>query len=316
LAVGLAAVAREQAATKEALQREQRRVLEAEARFQLARRAADEMIRIAEEELSDNPFQEGLRKQLLDTSLAYYQEFIELRGESPDAQAELSVTRDRVKGILADLKLLQDDRHTFLLRENEVLDDLQATPTQRAKIAEMIERLEGDRRGRPRGPREANPDQHRQRGLAIARENELELSGILNQTQIQRLPQIALQCQGPRALREPDVVNALKLTSEQKQQLRELEREGMMHARADFPQGPQSRNRSDPRMKLVLKQMLESLNAEQRLIWEKLTGPPYVGPMFFSGPPGSPGSPGSPGPRPGEPNREDRPPRRPPPRNE
>ena len=322
LAVGLAAVAREQTATKEALQREQRRVLEAEARFQLARRAADEMIRIAEEELSDNPFQEGLRKQLLETSLAYYQEFIELRGESPDAQAELSVTRDRVKGILADLKLLQDDRHTFLLRENEVLDDLQATPTQRAKIAEMIERLEADRRERPRGPREANPDPHRQRGLAIARENELELAGILNQNQLQRLPQIALQCQGPRALREPDVVYTLKLTSEQKQQLRELEREGMLQARADLPPGPQSRNRSNPRMKLVLKQMLESLSAEQRLIWEKLTGPPYVGPMFFSGPPGSPGPPGSfgppgsPGPRPGEPNREDRPLRRPPPREE
>ena len=276
LAIGLAALAREQAATKAAYRRERQRVIEVEARFQLARRAADEMIRIAEDELSDNPFQDGLRKQLLETSLAYYQEFIELRNESPDAQAELGMTRDRVKGILADLTLMQADRHTFLLREPEVLDDLKATLEQRAKIAEMTANLEHSRRARSRDPRKWNPEEHRLFALAAARENELKLAGILNAAQLQRLPQIVLQCQGPRALREPDVMNALKLNSEQKKQLRDIE--------SDVFKGPPEWNDIDQHIETVLKQMLAVLTPDQLREWENLTGAPYYGPKFFPGP--------------------------------
>ena len=293
LAVGLAAVAREQAATKAAYQRERQRVIEAEARFQLARRAADEMIRIAEDELSENPFQDGLRKQLLETSLAYYQEFIELRDESPDAQAELGVTRDRVKGILADLALLEADRHTFLLREPAVLNDLQVTPEQRAKIAALTERLERPRRGRPRGPREANGEEHRQRALSAARENELELAGILNSEQLVRLPQIAIQCQGPRALREPNVARTLKLSSEQKKYLRDFE--------SEFFNEPPDGNRLNQQIELAMKRMLAVLSPDQLTKWQELIGKPYLGPKF--GPHGPPGE---------LPGGGDRPPRRPP----
>ena len=311
LAVGLAAVAREQAATKAAYEREKQRVIEAEARFQLARSVADEMIRIAEDELSENPFQDGLRKQLLETSLTYYQEFIAIRSESPDSQAELELTRDRVKGVLADLAVLQADRHTFLLRESEVLDDLEATPEQRAKIAEMTSRLERPRRGRPRDDREMNPDEHRQRSLEVARKNELELAGILNSDQLQRLAQIALQCQGPRAIREPDVMNVLKLTADQKKQLRDIENETLFRGGDDFHKGPPTMDDFGQRVKYAMSEMLEVLTREQLQQWKKLTGKPYQGPMFF--PQGHPGPPGPPGHRPGGPNGDDRPPRRPPP---
>ncbi|MEI8020606.1 MAG: serine/threonine-protein kinase [Schlesneria sp.] len=309
LGVGLAAVAREQAATKAAYQREKQRVIEAEARFQLARSAADEMIRIAEDELSENPFQDGLRKQLLETSLTYYQQFIAIRSESPDSQAELEITRDRVKGVLADLAVLQADRHTFLLRESEVLDDLEATAEQRVKIAEMISRSERLRRGRPRDDRELNPEEHRQRSLEVARKNELELAGILNPDQSRRLPQIALQCQGPRAIREPDVMNVLKLTAEQKKQLRDIENETLFHRGEDFHQGPPSMDDFSQRVKNAMSEMLEVLTPEQLQQWKLLTGKPYLGPIFFPG--GHPGPP--PGHRPGGPNGDDRPPRRPPP---
>ncbi len=309
LGVGLAAVAREQAATKAAYQREKQRVIEAEARFQLARSVADEMIRIAEDELSENPFQDGLRKQLLETSLTYYQQFIAIRSESPDSQAELEITRDRVKGVLADLTVLQADRHTFLLREAEVLDDLEATNEQRVKIAEMISRSERPRRGRPRDDRKLNPEEHRQRSLEVARKNELELSGILNPDQLQRLSQIALQCQGPRAIREPDVMSVLKLTAEQKKQLRDIENETLFHGGDDFHKGPPPMDDFSKRIKNAMSEMLEVLTPEQLQQWRKLAGKPYLGPIFF--PAGHPGPP--PGFRPGGPNGDDRPPRRPPP---
>ena len=306
LGVGLAAVAREQAETKKAYQREKQRVIEAEARFQLARSAADEMIRIAEDELSENPFQDGLRKQLLKTSLKYYQEFIAIRSESPDSQAELEVTRDRVKGVLADLALLEADRHTFLRREAEVLDDLKATPEQRVKIATMTSRFERPRRGRPRNDHDINPDEHRKRLLQVARQNESELAGILTSDQLLRLPQIALQCQGPRAIREPDVMNILQLTADQRKQLTDIENETLFHGGDDFLKGPPSIDDFSSRVKSAMSEMLEVLTPEQLQQWKKLTGKPYLGPLFFPG-----GPPGPPGRRPGGPNPDDRPPRRP-----
>ncbi|WP_373650255.1 serine/threonine protein kinase [Schlesneria sp. DSM 10557] len=287
--------------------RERQRAAEAEARFQLARRAADELIRIAEDELSDMPFQDGLRKQLLETSLAYYQEFIDLRGESLSTQDELEGTRDRVKGILADLAVLQADRHTFLLRECAVLDDLEATPEQRAGLAEVLARLESRQRRRPRGRPDFNPEEYRQRQLDIARENEAELAGILSPQQLQRLPQIALQCQGPKGLREPDVVRALKLSSDQKRKYREIEMEAMRDVDHRFQPGSNPPERTASRLQAAMKQMLAYLTPEQLEQWKKLTGRPYHGPLISPVPFGPPGI------RHNGPHREDRPPLRNPP---
>ena len=56
---------------------------EAEARFRLARRAVDELIRASEEELAHRPGMEGLRRRLLGSALAYYREFIAERRQRP-----------------------------------------------------------------------------------------------------------------------------------------------------------------------------------------------------------------------------------------
>jgi len=301
LSITTAIVAREQAETKAAYQREIRRAAEADARFELARRAADEMIRLAEEELSDNPFQEGLRKQLLETALGYYQEFIALRNEQPEAQAELSLTQDRVKKILADLAVLKADRHNFLLREPAVLDDLQATAEQRQRLAELAEKRESQRREFFGGPRDSNSQTQHQRSLVLARENEAALGEILSAAQVHRLPQIALQCQGPRALlHEPDVANTLKLTPDQKQRLRTIEFE-LMSPRGNGPHRGPPGDASDERVKATLQNMLAVLTNDQLAQWQTLVGKPYEGPMFVprrQGPPGFHFGPGEPGGRP------------------
>ena len=55
-----------------------------EVRFTLARRLADEMIQIAEEETAEGRGQEErLRWRLLESAVTYYQEFIELRRDNP-----------------------------------------------------------------------------------------------------------------------------------------------------------------------------------------------------------------------------------------
>lgn len=278
LMVTTALVAREQAATKA-------RAEEAEARFDLARRAADEMIRLAEEELSDNPFQEGLRKRLLETALEYYQEFIKQREAKPEAQAELALTRDRVKTILDDLAVLQADRQNYLLRESAVLDDLKATPRQREQLTQINDYPDESRRN----PREIPTSEQRTRILAVAREHEAALQTILSVEQRQRLGQIALQCLGTRALREPDVVRALKLNVEQKERLRLIESESF---RSIWFHNKDAVKTEDllKQVQATMQKMLEVLTPEQLKQWRSLTGKPYRGPYFFPGGQGRPPS--------------------------
>lgn len=289
LAIFSALVAQEQSLTKAAYQRESLRAAEAEARFQLARGAADEMIRIADNEMSDNPFTEGLRKQLLETALDYYQEFIAQREERPDAQAELAVTRDRVKKILADLAVLKADRQNDMLRDSAVLADLQASDDQRTRIGAMLDQLEQQRRKLGHGPREKNTSEHRQRMLAMARENESTLQSILTPVQLQRLPQINVQQQGPGALHDPDVVNRLKLTGQQRDRISTIEAENDSSPPFGFRgRDPESDDVRQQRARTTLQKMLTVLTPVQLAQWNAMIGKPYEGPLSFRHFPGFP----------------------------
>jgi serine/threonine protein kinase len=283
LSVTTALVARERDETQRAYQREAQRAAEAEARFKLARRAADEMIHLAEDGLSDNPFQEGLRKRLLETALEYYQEFIAQRSSDPNAQAELAITSDHVKKILDDLAVVQADRQTVLLRESEVLDDLQVPPAKRTEIAELLERHEEQRRELFRDPRSWTSSHHRQRTVAMARENEAALAAILSPEQLARLRQIALQCQGVRALREHDVAKALGLSTEQKERIRAIEAEVLWTRGSSSRTASQAGESFSDRVRTSMRKSLEVLTAEQRQQWQAMIGRPYQGPLFFQG---------------------------------
>lgn len=294
LAISRAMIEHEQQETKAAYQREK-------ARFEMARRAADEMIRLAEDQLSEDPFQEGLRKQLLETALKYYEEFIALRDQQPDTQADLKITSDRVQKILADLRVLKADRQVFLLRESAVLDDLKASPEQRSLISKLTTKLENERQERVSNSREMTSIERREQLLATARNNEAALAEILDSEQHDRLPQIALQCQGPRVFREPDVSNDLKLTADQKEKMRRIEADHIF-SRDEGHRGPPNRKPPDDRkpfeekLKAAMRPIIEVLTPEQLEKWKAMTGRPYEGPIFGPGPMFGPGPKGSPGP--------------------
>jgi hypothetical protein len=282
LGITTAIVAREHAATKAAYQRESLRATEAEARLQLARRAADEMISLAEEELSDVPFQQGLRKRLLESALAYYQEFVDERSENPSAQADLEQTRDRVQRILDDLEALQADRNNFLLKISDVLDDIAASPEQRTQLAAWSAST-SDRRKQLFSSRAPTHEQRQQRWLQMARTNEGELTAIVTPEQLQRLRQIALQWQGPGALRELSVASALKLTSEQKSRVRFIEDRYTGRGERGFGPPPQPQNTKDQRFRAAMEQVREELTPDQRERWLQLAGRPYLGTLSYPG---------------------------------
>lgn len=204
---------------------ERQRTMEADERFRLAQRSADDTIRIAEQELADQPHLQGLRRRLLELALAYYQEFIELRRNDPDAQAELEVTRDRVKRILDDLAVLQGAGQIYLLRDANILDDLKLDEYQRESIGELNKRLADQQQETFREFWKLNTEERKQRFLNLARSNEAEVASILSVEQYKRLRQIALQCVGLAAFREQEVINKLELSTEQRDKIRAIESE-------------------------------------------------------------------------------------------
>jgi serine/threonine protein kinase len=243
-----------------------------EARFALARGLADEMIQIAEEETAEGRGQEQrLRRRLLESAVAYYQEFIELRRDNPDAKADLVSTRNRVQAILADLTLMRNAFRHLLLAKPAVQDELKLSADERTRLATVL----GDIRELQPGPAHRDPpsvsgEDRSHQMLRDMRKHETAIAGILTPAQLARLGQIALQARGVEALQEPEVVAALNLSRERRAQLRSIcgpHPGGRHHG----PPGSGHRHEAEMQKALAL------LNPEQLTQWHELTGPRFAG---------------------------------------
>jgi len=246
LGTSTALVTHEQMLTKGALDREKQRAKEAEERFALARRSADELIQIAEDELGYYPPLETLRRRLLETALAYYQEFIDLRRDDPAAQTDLALTRDRVKRILDDLTVLQGDRAYFLLDDPAAHEELKLSEMQKTAVVASMRELNNRQEELFRNFRSLSSDQRQKRFLELARTREAALAEILTDGQMHRLKQIKLQVLGPRAFQNTEVVAALKITSEQKEKIRDIEEKANLAGHFGFGGMREGRGKEGP----------------------------------------------------------------------
>jgi serine/threonine protein kinase len=276
-----------------AYERERQRADEAEQRFDLAKRSADEMIRIAQEDLADNPMMQDARRRLLGAALAFYQEFIEQRRDRPKSQAELAETRDLVKKILDDLIVLQGAGTPLLLKDASVLDDLGASPEQRRQIRDLFEGGEWHRS--LADLHKLPPEERQQRFLATVRADDAALATILTPAQLDRLRQIARQCQGLAAFRDEEVVRQLHLTPEQKRQIRNIEGQLFLEPPPFGPPGKRGGPGRGMREKqrAAVAQVVGLLSDPQKKSWRELTGRPFAnaGDLFFLGGPGGFGPP-------------------------
>jgi serine/threonine protein kinase len=299
--VGLSATT---ALTQAAYDRERQRAQEAEERFRLARRAADDLIQVAEEELADKPFLDGVRKRLLEAALSYYQELIEYRREDPKAQAELATTRDRVQKIVADLAALQGAGSFFLLANTAVLDDLHVLAEQRERIAELRKTNEQNRMPVPDFLRLSH-EQQRQRFLDEARASTAGIKSILTPEQQTRLGQIALQTRGLSAFQDAEVVAKLRLSVEQRERIRGIEW-GLFADRGGFGRsrgpgkgqstsggpgkGPPPSHGHGPKSPIdeqtyeaAMNKALAVLTKEQTTRWQEMIGKPFPGAHSLQG---------------------------------
>jgi hypothetical protein len=147
--------------------------------------------------------------------------------------------------------------------------------------------------------------------VEMALSNEAEMEAVLDPGQIARLRQIALQCQGPLAFRDPQVVAALKLTADQRKQIRSLEGQ-LFFDKRDFdkkgkgPKGPPPKGEPkkggekgqkgeswkgpmgeafNARRKDVMTQIAAVLTPEQATQWSDMIGRPFESkmPIFMPG---------------------------------
>jgi serine/threonine protein kinase len=278
----------EQRRAEEAYQLERQRAEEAEARFRLARRSVDELIQVSEEELADRPGMEGVRKRLLRSALAYYQEFIDQRRDDPDARAELLDTKRRVEKILADLTVLRAASKLYLLCQSVVLDDLGLDGAQRARMKGLTARVGKQWLDSFNDVGRLSQAERRRRMIEQARANELAVNSILTAAQQSRLRQIGWQSEGPSAFRDPEVVAELKLTPAQREQIRTIEEAALVAWMRNTWRGPvPEKGKQDPRPrgKPANEQILEVLSDEQRRRWRRMSGTPVKGTLAPFGAP-------------------------------
>jgi eukaryotic-like serine/threonine-protein kinase len=271
----------EQQKAEEAYRRERQRAEEAESRFRLARRCVDEMFRISQEELADRPGLEGLRKRLLGSVLAYYQEFLEQRRDDPEALADLLDAKQRVEKILADLAVLRAASQLYLLCQPAVLDDLGLADEQRPQVKEFCARVGKEWLESLAEVGRLSPTERGRRAVARSRAYETEVNRLLTTAQQARLRQIGLQAEGPGAFREPEVVAALNLTVEQRDQIRTIEDETLF----GWMRGPRPNPTPGTQEKSANERLVAVLTEDQVRRWQALTGEPVKFPIAPFGSP-------------------------------
>jgi hypothetical protein len=292
-------IAREHAETRAAYERERHSAHEARAQraraeenFRQARQAVDFFTHLGEE-LDEGAFAPGVRRQLLEAALGYYQDFLEQR-QDPSIQAELAASRRRVARLLEELAALQDSGQLRALKERAVQDDLKLSAEQRQRVREVSGRI-GEawraafREFRTRGLGE---EERRAKSLEIARAEEGAVAEVLTAAQAVRFRQILLQLRqrGPHGFSDPELVQALKLTAKQREKLRLIHQDAYQPPAEGRPgKGPPPKGKKRPGgpWREVNDQVLRVLTAEQRARWRELSGAPLLADVP-SAPPGRP----------------------------
>jgi serine/threonine protein kinase len=285
LAVVTVTVTTQKSLTEASFQREKQRFSQAERRLSIAQSAADEMIQMAERELSISPMEEALRQRLLTSAIRYYQSLIDETTEDEETQQRLLTIRNRAESILRELSLVRGYRELLLLQDPKVQKDLGLSQEQLDLLV-------------AKDPLDYKPGNKEFVEYALGREE--IATKVLTIVQRERLKQIAIQRQGPPGLRDIVVSGKLELTSDQMHAIQsdiiayvtQIQAAGGMGdelfsgiafeaTSGSFNKTTQQTNATiqtpedlmSPELRsALLKVILERLNPEQLARWKEMTG--------------------------------------------
>lgn len=273
MAVTIGIVSNQKSLTQESLEREQIRATQAEKRLATAQAAADEMIRMAQNEFTRTPMEETLRIKMLGSALTYYQSLIEDSELESNTRAELTETFEEVAAIHEELTLRRDDRAFALLERKSVQEDLALTPEQYRSLFDDAAFQQMNPQTQP---------------LAMARQRRLLIARTLLPEQTQRLQQIALQLQGPSAILESIFTGSLNLSNAQATEIQKTFIDYLIANADSRPNEIQPSGLSpssfrpdewlDAEMRQELLQLvLERLTPEQAEAWSEIVGREFSG---------------------------------------
>lgn len=176
----------------------------------------------------------------------------------------------------------------MLLVNPQVQTELKLTEEQRRQIQDIVARAREEMRPEPGqrpGAGGQRPGAGGQRpgqggiGANMERYTE-EAMRVLQPNQRERFEQIQLRVQGVRALGRDEIAEKVGLTSDQRQQIREILRENMGGRDGARPNpgewNPQEmRAQMEERRQENERRILQVLTAEQKAKWESLLGAPF-----------------------------------------
>ena len=229
-------VIREQRQTDVALTRERQQREVAEANFQQAREAVDTFSELSETELALRPEFQNLRRQILETSLQFYREFVEQRtGNAQESQDLLSASA-RVERIVDELKLLDSLTPLLLLADPAVQQDLRIDRAKGNELKSMVDEFQSARQTL------SEENGFAMVGMSAEIESSMRefvsvLSQQINDLQLQRLKQIVRQQNLPNTFLTMEVRETLLLSQAQRQQISKIIQQDRFDRRGPPPDG-------------------------------------------------------------------------------
>jgi hypothetical protein len=304
LSISSVLLAGEQLKTRSALNAERRRAIElneqrqlAEKSFDQAREAVDFLTTTAIKDFPTDPQFFQIKWRLLETSLAYYQSFLDQRHDDPALAAQLTAAESKVTSVLAELAAVDEFVRTNfqirLLSEPDVLKDLGLTTQQSVSASTLVSQIGS------KPPPIARPDSTQMTSAQIKdvmseaiASRQASLNGILSPVQVKRLAEISRQIRGIFAFSDGDVAAAISLTPSQKNAVRSACAEfhnrrhhGPKSHGGDGPKPPRDEDGPSPftneseqaDMQATVDRVLAQLTAHQVEAWQNLTGQKYPG---------------------------------------
>ncbi|EMI44255.1 serine/threonine protein kinase [Rhodopirellula sp. SWK7] len=204
---------REQRHTKDALSREMQQREQAQRSFQQARSAVDTFSSLSESELAHRPDLQDLRRSFLETSLAFYQDFLADRADDPTLAKELEATSARVTKMLDELQILESIWPLRALSDQRVRREIDINDNDADEIEAAVQQFHLQRQtlGSQYSGGPANNDATSE----LAQEFNAFVTQRLSTEQMTRLSQIMAQEMLPFTFKSSRVIAALDLSREQ-----------------------------------------------------------------------------------------------------
>lgn len=205
---------REQRNTTEALKR-------AERNFQHARSAVETFSDLSESELANRPDMQVLRRNFLETSLKFYQDFLSDLADDPAQSQDLELTSARVAKMLEELRILENISPLRALADDRVQRDLGLDAESAMAIVFALNQFDEQRQSMADLPIHELPNESSE-VAKLMKELNTFIASQLSPIQLERLKQIVRQQQLPFTFSSPEIGRVLNLTRQQRSNIHQI----------------------------------------------------------------------------------------------